>query len=115
MKDDNVVYSTRTGDERKKPVNRPGPARSLPPAQQTIKIMRDRKGRKGKVVTVASGFVLTEPALKALAKTLKTLCGSGGTTKNEENKQIIEVQGDHRDKVAEKLKALGYKVKLAGG
>jgi translation initiation factor 1 len=74
--------------------------------------MRDKKGRKGKVVTVVSGFVLTGTDLKILAKTLKTLCGSGGTVKDG---QVIEVQGDHRETIAEKLKELGYKVKLAGG
>ena len=72
--------------------------------------MRDRKGRKGKVVTVASGFVLTD-----LARTLKTMCGAGGTTKTEDDTQVIEVQGDHRDRIAEKLKSLGYQVKIAGG
>jgi translation initiation factor 1 len=77
--------------------------------------MRDKKGRRGKVVTVVSGFVLTEVDLKTLAKTLKNLCGSGGTVKNEATGQTIELQGDHREKVAEKLKTLGYKVKFAGG
>ena len=64
------------------------------------------------MVTVASGFVLAETDLKALAKTLKTICGSGGTVKEG---GIIEVQGDHREKVGEKLTVLGYKVKFAGG
>ena len=77
--------------------------------------MRDKKGRKGKVVTVINGFVLTEADIKALAKQLKSLCGAGGTAKNESSGQVIEIQGDHREKVAEKLKTLGYKVKLAGG
>lgn len=111
-----VVYSTRTGDQRAKTAPRTGrPSSSLPPAQQIIKVMRDKKGRKGKMVTVSSGFGLTEADLNTLAKTLKTLCGAGGTTKIEDQAQIIEIQGDHRDKIAEKLKALGYKVKLAGG
>lgn len=112
---DKIVYSTRDGDRRQEPAGRPGSGRSLPPQQQTIKIMRDKKGRKGKMVTVASGFVLSEADLNALAKTLKTLCGAGGTVKVEDNTQVIEVQGDHRDRVAEKLKSLGYKAKLAGG
>ncbi len=110
---DNVVFSTTTGDQRKK--SETASARSLPPAQQNLKVMRDKKGRKGKTVTVISGLVLTEPELNALAKTLKTTCGAGGTVKTEESSQVIEIQGDHRDKVAEKLRTLGYKVKLAGG
>ena len=112
MSKDKLVYSTRTGDQRKKPA---GPRRSTPPAQQDIRVMRDRKGRKGKVVTVATGFSLTDSDLKELAKRLKNLCGAGGTTKTEGESQVIEVQGDHREKVAEALKSLGYKVKLAGG
>jgi len=115
MSKDRTVYSTRTGDRRKKPSGPTGPRRSLPPAQQNIKLMRDRKGRKGKVVTVAVGFVLKDSDLKELAKTLKNLCGAGGTTKTDGNGQVIEVQGDHREKVADKLKSLGYKVKFAGG
>jgi translation initiation factor 1 len=77
--------------------------------------MRDKKGRRGKMVTVISGFLLNEADLTTLAKTLKGLCGAGGTVKREDGLQIIEIQGDHREKMAEKLKALGYKVKLAGG
>lgn len=115
MKKGKVVYSTKSGDQRKKSSAPSGPSVSLPPAQQTIKIMREKSGRKGKVVTVLSGFVLTEADLKALAKTLKSLCGAGGTTKVEDETQIIEVQGDHREKILEKLEGLGYKAKLAGG
>jgi len=107
-----VVFSTKSGDQRKQPHSSTSPRTSLPAAQQTIKLMRDKKGRKGKMVTVASGFVLTETDLKALAKILKTTCGSGGTVKEG---GIIEVQGDHREKVGERLTALGYKVKFAGG
>lgn len=110
-----VVYSTSGGDQRKQSAAPTGPRQSLPPNQQNLKIMRDKKGRKGKVVTVISGFVLTEADLKTLAKDLKNLCGAGGTFKNAPNEQIIEVQGDHREKVAEKLKSLEYKVKFAGG
>ncbi len=114
-KKNKLVYSTRSGDERRKNESLPGRRSSLPPAQQNLKIMRDKKGRGGKVVTVISGFALTEADLTELSKTLKGLCGAGGTVKDEDGLQIIEVQGDHREKVAEKLKALGYKVKLAGG
>ena len=115
MAKNRVVFSTKTGDQRKKPAPPPGPRQSLPPAQQNIKIMRDKKGRKGKMVTVASGFALTDQDLNALAKTLKSLCGAGGTTKIGGDSQVIEVQGDHREKIAQKLTSLGYKVKFAGG
>jgi translation initiation factor 1 len=110
-----LVFSTRSGDQRKLPEASLAPARSLPPPQQNLKVMRDKKGRKGKVVTVITDFVLTEADLRALAKELKNMCGAGGTAKIEPAGLSIEVQGDHREKVADKLKALGYKVKLAGG
>lgn len=112
-----TVYSTRDGDSRKEPHRRLQQAEqpSTPPQQQTITLMRDKKGRKGKMVTVASGFALSATDLNKLAKTLKGMCGAGGTTKVEGGIQIIEVQGDHRDKVGEKLAELGYKVKFSGG
>lgn len=109
-----VVFSTKVGDLRKADASLTIP-RSLAATQQTLKIMRETKGRKGKVVTVIYGFVLTPDDLKELAKSLKSLCGSGGTAKYEADNQIIEIQGDHRERVAEKLQALGYKVKFAGG
>jgi translation initiation factor 1 len=112
QKESKVVFSTDTGDRRKMPANFSSSSSSLPPAQQNLKIMRDNKGRAGKVVTVITGFMLAETDLKNLVKTLKTLCGAGGTIKDG---GVIEIQGDHREKIATKLRALGYKVKLAGG
>ena len=54
---------------------------------------------------------LTGDALKALAKTLKARCGTGGTVKDG----VIEIQGDHRDLLLEELRKLGWTVKKAGG
>lgn len=76
-----------------------------------VRVMRDRKQRGGKTVTVISGVPATSEALTALAQQLKKLCGSGGTVKDGN----IEIQGDHCDKVQAKLTELGYKVKRAGG
>lgn len=83
----------------------------LPPSQQTLTIQASRKGRKGKTVTVISGFQLSSKSLQTLAKKLKTHCGSGGAVKDE----TIEVQGDHRPKIQDFLTGLGYKTKLSGG
>jgi len=76
-----------------------------------VRITRDRKQRKGKTVTVITGVPAGEDKIAALAQQLKKLCGSGGTVKDG----VIEIQGDHCDKVQVKLAELGYKVKRAGG
>lgn len=76
-----------------------------------VRIMRDRKHRGGKTVTIITGIPGNNEAIAALAQQLKKLCGSGGTLKEG----VIEIQGDHRDKVQAKLTELGYKVKRAGG
>ncbi len=85
--------------------------KSLPPQQQTATIQRQTKGRGGKTVTVISGLQLKPEDLKDLSKQLKQVCGTGGTVKDGD----IEIQGDHREKIATKLKALGYKTKFTGG
>ena len=83
----------------------------LSPNQQTLILQASRKGRKGKTVTVISGFQLTEKSLQTLAKKLKSQCGSGGTVKDE----TIEIQGDHRTKLQTFLQGIGYKTKISGG
>lgn len=84
---------------------------NLPPAQQNLKVQASRKGRKGKTVTVISGFQSNAETLAALLKQLKTQCGAGGTVKDNE----IEIQGDHAQKLAQLLIQLGYKAKVSGG
>ncbi len=86
-------------------------ALDLPARQQTAYIQRDRKRRRGKTVTVVSGLQHSTATFKELLTTLKTTCGAGGTLKDGE----IEIQGDQREKVAAKLRELGYKVKFVGG
>jgi len=102
-----LVYSTRADAELTSNKPKRATQKSLPPQQQTIHIRLDKKRRRGKTVTVASGFQLAPGDLKLLAKTLKQHCGAGGTGKANE----IEIQGDHRDKVRQALLALNYKVK----
>jgi len=114
-KKDKLVYSTRTGDERPATGRAIRPVQSLPAARQDIRVRREVAGRRGKTVTAAYGFALTPADLKVLGKKLKSACGAGGTAKTEGDTQIIEIQGDHRDKIVEVLSALGYRVKLAGG
>ncbi|GAC1450186.1 MAG: translation initiation factor Sui1 [Ktedonobacterales bacterium] len=81
------------------------------PNDGIVRIARDKKGRGGKTMTVITGLPGDATALAALAQTLKKLCGSGGTVKEG----VVEIQGDHRDRLARYLGDQGYRVKLAGG
>jgi translation initiation factor 1 len=76
-----------------------------------VRIMRDRKHRGGKTVKLITGVPANQNEIAALAQQLKKLCGSGGTVKDG----VIEIQGNHCDKVQAKLTEMGYKVKRAGG
>ena len=80
---------------------------TLPPAKQKLIVRIDRRQRAGKQVTLVEGFVGRQEDLAALAKTLKTRCGVGGTAKDGE----ITIQGDLRDKVTALLCGMGYKAK----
>ncbi|MBA2780638.1 translation initiation factor Sui1 [Billgrantia kenyensis] len=77
-----------------------------------VRIRRETSGRKGKGVTTLSGLPLASAELKALAKTLKKRCGTGGSVTDE---GVIEIQGDHRELLKAELERRGYTVKLAGG
>jgi translation initiation factor 1 len=103
-----VVYS-EFGNTEASALERATP--DLPPAQQNLRVQASRKGRKGKTVTVISGFQSSAETLTALLKQLKTQCGAGGTVKEAE----IEIQGDHAQKLLELLTQLGYKAKISGG
>lgn len=105
-----TVWTSDQGDLRKNESNVRGIV-SLPSQQQLVYLHRDSKGRGGKTVTLVKKLVLSEDDMKDLAKKLKQVCGSGGTIKAD----MIEIQGEHREKIAETLSKMGYKVKIAGG
>lgn len=84
---------------------------SRPKGDGVVRVQRETKGRAGKGVTLVRGLDLPDAQLLAWAKQLKAACGSGGTVKEG----VVEVQGDHVDKVMALLTSKGFKVKRAGG
>jgi translation initiation factor 1 len=76
-----------------------------------VRVGRETSGRKGKTVTTVDGVPGTDADLRALAGELKRACGSGGSLRDG----VIEIQGDHRNKVIAHLQAAGHTVKAAGG
>lgn len=102
----NIVYSTNPDmqyetDEEKE-------AETLPPSKQRLRIMLDKRNRKGKEVTLVTDFVGSDDDLKNLARMLKTKCGVGGSARGGE----ILIQGDFRQRVKELLAAEGYNAKI---
>lgn len=82
------------------------------PSAIDLRVSLDKKQRKGKAVTLITGFGdLHIDDLKDLAKTLKSKCGVGGAAKDGE----IIIQGDHVQKIIGLLKDEGFKVKRTGG
>jgi translation initiation factor 1 len=100
-------------DRRPAPA-RPARAGGAPPlpADGIVRVWRDRRRRRGKTVTVVAGIGGDAARLQEVVGLLKRHCGAGGTLQDD---GTIEVQGDHRERVAAKLETLGYRVKLAGG
>lgn len=104
-----IVYSEFGNVDNSAALQRGTP--EVAPNQQNLKVEASRKGRGGKTVTVISGFQGKPEILADLAKQLKAQCGTGGTVKENE----IEIQGEHKQKIAEILKKMGYKAKISGG
>jgi len=110
MSESRRVYSTTDGDLRKPPAPK-ARQRTAPstPNDGIVRVSRETSGRRGKTVTVVRGVPARE--LDEVASDLKRQCGSGGSAKDG----VVEIQGDHRPKVVDRLESRGYRVKLAGG
>lgn len=83
----------------------------VPLSTNVVHIGRESQGRHGKTVTVIFNLSLDQSGLLELAAELKRLCGSGGTVKDGR----IEIQGDHRERLAAELKSMGFWAKRVGG
>jgi len=88
------------------PTAKPGAAGAM-----RVRVAREVSGRGGKGVSVISGLPLAAAALEELATRLKKLCGAGGAVRDG----VIEIQGEHRDRLVAELSKLGYDAKRSGG
>lgn len=73
-----------------------------------IHVFLETKGIKGKSVTIISGLHHNPKTMEDIARILKQHCGAGGTVKDGN----IEIQGDNRERMAEKLREMKYIVNL---
>jgi translation initiation factor 1 len=113
----NLVYSTEGGRMCPK-CSKPLDACACAAQQKAqlrgdgrVRVSRETAGRGGKAVTVVRGLPLTDEQITALGKRLRTACGSGGTAKDG----VVEVQGDHVDRVLAALSKEGFTAKRGGG
>ena len=98
-----IVYSTNPDFEYQQ--DEAPQEETLAKEKQQLRIKLDTKQRRGKAVTLVTGFVGQDEDLNELGKLLKVKCGVGGSVKDGE----IIVQGNMRNKVLEILQKEGYK------
>lgn len=92
-------------------MERRGPKPPNVPRDGIVRLLRDRKGRGGKTVTLIAGLSDSPAVLASLTSELKRACGTGGTVRGD----VVEIQGDHRERLRAELERRGYTVKIAGG
>jgi translation initiation factor 1 len=104
-----VVWSSERGWLEPKKGKARGPDR--PGGDGIARVRRETAGRHGKTVTAIHGLPLGKTELQALASELKRLCGTGGSAKDG----VIEIQGEHVDKLIAALLERGFQAKRGGG
>ena len=108
-KNSRLVYSTDSGRVKTSDSALDVSDQKIKSGDGIVRIQRETKGRGGKAVSVVSG--LPPDQLKPLCKMLKSKCATGGAVKEN----LIEIQGDHRQRIQDLLQKQGFQVKLAGG
>ena len=98
-------------DAARRAAPRPGAAAPAAAGPARVRVGRETAGRGGKGVSVISGLPLATAELEELATCLKKLCGAGGAVRNG----VIEIQGEHRDRLVAELCKLGYQARRSGG
>ena len=104
MKNSNLVYSTDVGRIGSKNSSLSTNLQST----NIIALKLDTKARKGKVVTIASGFNLSQIEIKSVMRQLKKKCSTGGTIKNNS----IELQGNFIESVKSELTRQNFNIKI---
>ena len=100
-----VVYSTN--QEFRYEVGKESGEETLPPEKQDLRIQLSTRHRKGKTVTLVTGFIGHADDLRQLEKELKSKCATGGSSKDGE----IIIQGDFREKIKSYLHSKNYRFK----
>lgn len=84
----------------------PEPQAFPPVAKDRLRVVIEKKGRKGKVATIVEGFTVSDEEVAEVAAMLKKKLGVGGSSRGGE----ILIQGDLADKVRALLRAEGYRL-----
>jgi translation initiation factor 1 len=110
-----IVYSTGQGRiccSCGNPVNKfTCRKKTSPSGDGNVRVSLETKGRKGKGVTLIKGLYMDVTTLALMSKKFKVMCGSGGTIKEG----VIEIQGDHVERILDYLKKQGLSAIRAGG
>ena len=85
----------------------PPPPKVLTPPDKQIARLNVEKRKRGKVVTVVRGLPADQNDLPGLLAHLKAACGAGGTIKDD----LLEIQGDHLERLRGLLADIGYRVR----
>lgn len=109
-KNSRLVYSTDP-DPDPEPRQKQSSTQPSKKKPEQVRVHLEKKGRRGKSVSIIKGIQSHPDGKKALLKTLKSKLGTGGAVKSGN----IEIQGDHRDRIVALLQEMGYQAKKAGG